>query len=113
MFSCVTPEQRVPQEHPLREIRKLHALAGTIFIHNLVGAAAAEGKSLADIAAMGRAAVESPATMGVSFSAGTAPAVGRPSFELSEHEMELGLGIHGEPGVKRTQLQTADKSLIA
>jgi triose/dihydroxyacetone kinase / FAD-AMP lyase (cyclizing) len=84
-------------------------LAGTIFIHKLVGAAAAEGKSLADIAATGRAAVESLATMGVSFSAGTSLAVGRPSFELGEHEMELGLGIHGEPGVKRTQLQTADK----
>ncbi len=84
-------------------------LAGTIFIHKLVGAAAAEGKSLADIAVMGRAAVASLATMGVSFSAGTSPAVGRPSFELGEHEMELGLGIHGEPGVKRTQLQTADE----
>jgi triose/dihydroxyacetone kinase / FAD-AMP lyase (cyclizing) len=84
-------------------------LAGTIFIHKLVGAAAAEGKSLADVAAMGRAAVESLATMGVSFSAGTSPAVGKPSFELGEHEMELGLGIHGEPGVKRTQLQTADE----
>jgi dihydroxyacetone kinase len=84
-------------------------LAGTIFIHKLVGAAAAEGKSLADVAAMGRAAVESLATMGVSFSAGTSPTVGKPGFELDEHEMELGLGIHGEPGVKRTQLQTADK----
>jgi triose/dihydroxyacetone kinase / FAD-AMP lyase (cyclizing) len=84
-------------------------LAGTIFIHKLVGAAAAEGKSLADVAATGRAAVESLATMGVSFSAGTSPSIGIPSFELSEHEMELGLGIHGEPGVKRTQLQTADK----
>jgi dihydroxyacetone kinase len=84
-------------------------LAGTIFIHKLVGAAAAEGKSLADVAAMGRAAVESLATMGVSFSAGTSPAVGRPSFELDEHEMELGLGIHGEPGVKRMRLQTADE----
>jgi dihydroxyacetone kinase len=83
-------------------------LAGTIFIHKLVGAAAAEGKSLADVAALGRAAVQSLATMGVSFSAGTSPAVGRPSFELDEHEMELGLGIHGEPGVKRMQLQTAD-----
>jgi dihydroxyacetone kinase len=84
-------------------------LAGTIFIHKLVGAAAAEGKSLADVAAMGRAAVESLATMGVSFSAGTSPAVGKPSFELDEHEMELGLGIHGEPGVKRMRLQTADE----
>jgi triose/dihydroxyacetone kinase / FAD-AMP lyase (cyclizing) len=84
-------------------------LAGTIFIHKLVGAAAAEGKSLADLAAVGRAAVESLATMGVSLSAGTSPAVGRPSFELDEHEMELGLGIHGEPGIKRMRLQTADE----
>src|SRR5271168_616352 len=84
-------------------------LAGTIFIHKLVGAAAAEGKSLADVAAVGRAAVGSLATMGVSFSAGTSPAVGRPSFELGEHEMELGLGIHGEPGVKRTEVQPANE----
>jgi dihydroxyacetone kinase len=47
--------------------------------------------------------------MGLSFSAGTSPAVGKPSFELGEDEMELGLGIHGKPGVKRTQLQAADK----
>ncbi len=84
-------------------------LAGTVFIHKLVGAAAAEGKSLADVAATGRTAVESLSTMGVSFSAGTSPAVGKPSFELGEDEMELGLGIHGEPGVKRTQLQSADQ----
>src|ERR1700678_426863 len=82
-------------------------LAGTVFIHKLLGAAAAEGKSLADLAAMGKAAVASLGTMGVSFSAGTSPAVGKPSFELNEHEMELGLGIHGEPGVKRVPLQPA------
>jgi triose/dihydroxyacetone kinase / FAD-AMP lyase (cyclizing) len=84
-------------------------LAGTVLIHKLVGAAAAQGKNLADIAATGRAAIQSLATMGLSLSAGTSPAVGKPSFELGEDEMELGLGIHGEPGVKRTQLQTADK----
>jgi dihydroxyacetone kinase len=84
-------------------------LAGTVFIHKLMGAAATEGKSLSEVAATGRAAVESLATMGVSFSAGTSPAVGKPSFELGEREMELGLGIHGEPGVKRTEMQTADQ----
>src|ERR1700729_3735871 len=84
-------------------------LAGTVFIHKLVGAAAAEGRSLADIVVTGRRAVESLATMGVSFSAGTSPTVGKPSFELGAHEMELGLGIHGEPGVKRTALQPADE----
>jgi dihydroxyacetone kinase len=83
-------------------------LAGTVFIHKLVGAAAAEGKSLADLAAIGRAAVASLATMGVSFSAGTSPAVGKPSFVLADHEMELGLGIHGEPGVQRMGLTAAD-----
>ena len=84
-------------------------LAGTVFIHKLLGAAAVEGKSLADLAAIGKAAVASLATMGVSFSGGTSPAVGKPSFELAEHEMELGLGIHGEPGVKRTDLQPANQ----
>jgi triose/dihydroxyacetone kinase / FAD-AMP lyase (cyclizing) len=84
-------------------------LAGTVFIHKLMGAAADEGRSLADLSAIGKAAIESLATMGVSFSAGTSPAVGRPSFELGEREMELGLGIHGEPGVERMQLQPADE----
>jgi dihydroxyacetone kinase len=84
-------------------------LAGTVFIHKLVGAAAAEGKSLSEVTAVGKAAVKSLATMGVSFSAGTSPAVGKPGFELGEREMELGLGIHGEPGVKRAELQAADE----
>jgi len=84
-------------------------LAGTVFVHKLVGAAAAEGKTLSEVAAIGRAAVKSLATMGVSFSAGTSPMVGKPSFELGEDEMELGLGIHGEPGVMRARLQSADQ----
>ena len=84
-------------------------LAGTIFIHKVVGAAAAEGKSLIDVVVIGRAVIESLATMGVSFSAGTSPSVGKPSFELGDDEMELGLGIHGEPGVTRTHMQPADE----
>jgi triose/dihydroxyacetone kinase / FAD-AMP lyase (cyclizing) len=84
-------------------------LAGTVFVHKLVGAAAEAGKSLSDVASLGRAAVRLLATMGVSFSAGVSPAVGTPSFELGEDEMELGLGIHGEPGVIRTKLQQADQ----
>jgi triose/dihydroxyacetone kinase / FAD-AMP lyase (cyclizing) len=92
-----------------RQATGARGLAGTVFIHKLVGAAAAEGNSLAEVAATGKAAVESLGTMGVSFSAGTSPAVGKPSFELGEREMEVGLGIHGEPGVKRTELQPADE----
>jgi dihydroxyacetone kinase len=84
-------------------------LAGTVFIHKLLGAAAMEGKNLAELVSIGKAAVASLGTMGVSFSAGTSPAVGKPSFELGEQEMELGLGIHGEPGVKRVPMQPADQ----
>ena len=84
-------------------------LAGTVFIHKLTGAAAAEGRSLTEVAAAGRAAVESLATMGLSLSAGTSPVVGKPSFELGEDEIELGLGIHGEPGVRRTKIESADQ----
>lgn len=84
-------------------------LAGTVLIHKLMGAAAAEGLSLHELVLVGRSAVESLATMGVSLSAGTSPAVGRPSFVLGEEEMELGLGIHGEPGVTRERLPAADE----
>jgi triose/dihydroxyacetone kinase / FAD-AMP lyase (cyclizing) len=83
-------------------------LAGTVLVHKLLGAAAAEEKNLPELVAIGKAAVESLGTMGVSFSAGTSPAVGKPSFELNENEMELGLGIHGEPGVARMPVQSAD-----
>lgn len=84
-------------------------LAGTIFVHKLVGAAAADGNTLTELAVLGNAVVHSLATMGVSFSAGISPAIGKPSFELGEDEIELGLGIHGEPGVTRTKLQVADQ----
>jgi dihydroxyacetone kinase len=84
-------------------------LAGTVFVHKLVGAAAAEGKTLTEIAALGKSIVHSLGTMGVSFSAGVSPVVGKPSFELAEDEIELGLGIHGEPGVTRRKLQPADQ----
>jgi len=84
-------------------------LAGTVLIHKLLGAAAREGRSVTELAKIGKAAVAALATMGVSFSAGTSPAVGKPSFVLGEQEMELGLGIHGEPGVQRAELQPANQ----
>ncbi len=84
-------------------------LSGTVLIHKLLGAAAAQGKSLADLAVTCKAAIQSLATMGISLSAGTSPAVGRASFELAEDEIEVGLGIHGEPGVQRMKLQGANE----
>lgn len=95
--------------HESKSATGARGLAGTVLVHKLVGGAAAEGRKLSEIAALGRTVASSLATMGVSFFAGTSPAVGRPSFELADDEMELGLGIHGEPGVARTKLQSADQ----
>jgi len=83
-------------------------IAGTIFVHKIAGAAAAEGKPLAEVARLAKEAAAAVATMGVSLSAGTVPGVGKPSFTLTETEVELGLGIHGEPGIERAPLESAD-----
>ena len=83
-------------------------LAGTVLVHKIAGAAAAEGRSLPEVAAAARAAAAAMGTMGVALSACTVPAAGKPGFELAEEEIEWGLGIHGEPGVQRTTIQPAD-----
>jgi dihydroxyacetone kinase len=83
-------------------------LAGTILVHKIAGAAAEAGGSLAEVAAEARAAAEAVRTMGVALSPCTVPAAGQPSFTLGDDEIELGLGIHGEPGVRRGVLQPAD-----
>jgi len=83
-------------------------IAGTVLVHKVAGAAAADGKDLPQVAAIAQAAAESIGTMGVSLSAGVSPATGKASFTLGD-EVELGLGIHGEPGVKRVPLASSDE----
>ncbi|HZS54301.1 MAG TPA: dihydroxyacetone kinase subunit DhaL [Bryobacteraceae bacterium] len=83
-------------------------LAGTVLIHKIAGAAAAAGQILRDVTLAARSAADDLATIGLSLSAGTVPAVGRPSYFLTDDEVELGLGIHGEPGVRRMALQSAN-----
>jgi dihydroxyacetone kinase len=83
-------------------------IAGTVLIHKVAGAAAAAGQGLAEVAALARAAAGNLRTMGVALRACTVPAVGRAGFDLGATEIELGLGIHGEPGVERTALLPAD-----
>src|SRR5205807_10390870 len=83
-------------------------LAGTVLVHKTAGAAAEAGASLAEVAAAARAAAAAVRTMGVALSPCTVPAAGRPGFTLGENEIELGLGIHGEPGVRRGPLEPAD-----
>src|SRR4051794_5151269 len=86
-------------------------IAGTVLVHKVAGAAAAEGKDLPQVAALAQAAADSVGTMGVSLSAGVSPATGQASFTLGE-EVELGLGIHGEPGVKRIPLAPSDELVL-
>jgi dihydroxyacetone kinase len=83
-------------------------LAGTILVHKVAGAAAEAGMSLAEVAAQAREVAAAVRTMGVALSACTVPAAGQPTFSLGEDEIELGLGIHGEPGVRRGPMEPAD-----
>ncbi len=82
-------------------------LAGTVLVHKVAGAAAEAGLPLAQVAARARAVAAAVGTMGLALTACTVPAAGRPSFDLAGDEMEWGLGIHGEPGVRRSPLRPA------
>lgn len=84
-------------------------LAGTVLVHKIAGAAAAEGRSLSEVAAIARGVAADARTIGVSLSAGVVPTVGKPSFTLPDDEMEVGLGIHGEPGAERGPLRQVDE----
>jgi len=82
-------------------------IAGTVLVHKIAGAAAEAGQPLTDVTDAARSAIGRIASMGVALSACTVPAAGRANFTLSADEMELGLGIHGEPGVERTAMAPA------
>ena len=83
-------------------------IAGTVFVHKIAGASAAEGEPLATVVEDIKAATESLGTMGVALSPCTVPAAGQPSFTLGENEIELGLGIHGEEGIQRAPIDHVD-----
>ena len=87
-------------------------IAGTVLVHKVAGAAAAAGLPLADVAREARAAAAATASMGVALGACTVPAAGVPGFALADDEMELGLGIHGEPGVSRVPRESADAIVL-
>ncbi|RKP51927.1 dihydroxyacetone kinase family protein [Pararobbsia silviterrae] len=82
-------------------------LAGTVLVHKIAGAAAAERRPLKEVAQIAREAAAALGTMGVALTPCTVPAAGRPGFTLGDDEIEWGLGIHGEPGVRRGALEPA------
>ncbi|MBJ3774536.1 dihydroxyacetone kinase subunit DhaK [Acuticoccus mangrovi] len=83
-------------------------VAATVIVEKIVGAAAERGDDLAALKALGEAVNAGSGTMGVALTSCTVPAVGRPTFDLAEDEMEMGIGIHGEPGRRRVAMMTAD-----
>lgn len=84
-------------------------VAGILFAYKGAGAAAERGDSLDQVQAAAQDMVENTATMGVGLTPTILPTTGKPSFELAADEMEIGIGIHGEPGIHRGKLETADE----
>ena len=83
-------------------------VAGTVFVHKIAGAKAETGASLEEVKAVAEKVIANVRTMGMAINPSTVPAAGVPGFELSDTEMEIGIGIHGEPGVKKTELEPTD-----
>ena len=94
---------------PHAEMERRRGIAGIFFGFKIAGAAAEEGRDLDAVHAVAEKAVFNTRSMGVALSSTTIPAAGEPGFEVKEGEMELGMGIHGEPGVEVGPLLTADE----
>jgi dihydroxyacetone kinase-like protein len=90
------------------EAEKRRGVAGMVYAFKIAGAAAEERRDLAGVTAAAQKAVDASRTIGVALTPCIVPAAGRPTFTLGEDEMELGMGIHGEPGVRRGRLESAD-----
>ncbi len=84
-------------------------VAGTMIVEKFVGAAAERGDKLAPLKALGDAVNSATASMGVALSSCTVPAAGKPTFQIGADEMEMGVGIHGEPGRRRVRFSSADE----
>ena len=84
-------------------------VAGTVFVHKIAGALAEEGASLEQVQAMAQRVIDNVRTMGAAIAPCTVPAAGTPGFTLGEGEMEVGIGIHGEPGTHREPMRPADE----
>lgn len=84
-------------------------VAGTVFVHKIAGAMAETGAGLDAVQAVAQKVIDNVRTMGAAIEPCTVPAAGKPGFELAEDEMEVGIGIHGEPGTHREKILTADE----
>jgi dihydroxyacetone kinase-like protein len=84
-------------------------VAGTVVVEKLVGAAAEAGAEIGELKRLGASVNGATRSMGVALTSCTVPAVGRPTFDIADDEMEVGVGIHGEPGRRRVAMMRADE----
>lgn len=82
-------------------------IAGTVFVHKIAGAKAESGGSLEEVAELAQRTADNVRSFGVSLSGCILPGAGTPGFVIGETQMELGMGIHGEPGIEQTEMKTA------
>ncbi len=82
-------------------------VGGTVLLEKIAGAAAEQGRPLAQVAEVAKRVSENGRSMGMALTSCTVPAAGKPTFDLAENEMEVGIGIHGEPGRRRLPLASA------
>jgi dihydroxyacetone kinase-like protein len=93
---------------PASEAEKRRGVAGMVYAFKLAGAAAEAGADLDEVTRVAQKAAGAVRTIGAALTSCTVPAAGRPTFTIAEDEMEMGMGIHGEPGVWRGKLRPAD-----
>ncbi|KAE8764336.1 dihydroxyacetone kinase subunit DhaK [Georgenia thermotolerans] len=84
-------------------------VAGTVLVEKIAGAAAERGDDLDAVTAVAQKVIDNVRSMGVALTACTVPHAGKPSFDLAEDEIEIGIGIHGEPGRHKVPMATADE----
>lgn len=84
-------------------------IAGTVFVHKIAGAKAEAGGDLAEVKRIAEKVIANVRSMGMALAPCTVPAAGKPSFTLAEAEIEIGMGIHGEPGTHRETIHPADE----
>lgn len=84
-------------------------VAGTVLVHKVAGAAAQQGCTLEEVKRAAETAIANVKSIGFAFSSCTVPAKGTPTFDIGENEMEYGVGIHGEPGIQRETIVSADE----
>jgi dihydroxyacetone kinase, DhaK subunit len=84
-------------------------IAGTVFVHKIAGAKAESGASLEEVKSVAEKVIANVRSMGMALTSCIVPAAGKPTFTLGENEMEIGMGIHGEPGTHRDTLKSADE----